>query len=553
MTNQSPETLHPDPASAGERNGRQRARFRVLVSDPLAERGLTPLRTAPDVQVDMRPGLSPEELRAIIPDYHALLVRSGTKVTREIIARGQRLQVIARAGVGVDNIDIQAATQAGIVVVNAPTGNVVAAAEHTIAMLMALARQIPQADRHIRAGQWQRSRFLGVEVRDKLLGIIGFGRIAQEVAQRAQGLGMRVLAYDPYVTQEFAAQRGVELTSLDALLAQADFVTLHVPLTEETRHMIDRERLAQMKPGARLLNVSRGGVVDEEALAAALEEGRLAGAALDVFEQEPLPPESPLRRHPGIILTPHLGGSTVEAQEKVAADVAAQVLDVLQGRPARYAVNAPIIPPKDLEVLVPFVDLAERMGRFLRQLDGQGVDVLEITAHGPLASYDLAHITAAAIKGILAQVVDARVNLVNAVFLANQRGIQVMERKQRHHRERYENMLTLRCIQGSQRRTVRGSVLQGAPRLVAVDELWVEFPAEGNLLLTSHQDRPGIIGRVGTLLGQADINISFMHVGRRTPRGEAIMVLGTDEPITPAILARLEGIPDINWMKAVTL
>ena len=552
MTKQSPETLQPEPTHAG-RNGRQRPRFRVLVSDPLSERGLAPLRAAPDVQVDVRPGLPPEELRAAIPDYHALLVRSGTQVTRELIAAGRQLQVIARAGVGVDNIDIQAATQAGIVVVNAPTGNVVAAAEHTIALLMALARRIPQADRHVRAGQWQRSRFLGVEVRDKVLGIIGFGRIAQEVAQRAQGLGMSVLAYDPYVTPEFAAQRGVELAPLETLLAQADFVTLHVPLTEETRHLMDRERLAQMKPGARLLNVSRGGVVDEAALVAALEEGRLAGAALDVFEQEPLPPDSPLLGHPGIILTPHLGGSTVEAQEKVAADVAAQVLDVLQGRPARYAVNAPIIPPKDLEALIPFVDLAERMGRFLRQLDGQGVDVLEITAHGPLASYDLAHLTAAAIKGILSDVVDARVNLVNAVFLANQRGIQVMERKQRHHRERYENMLTLRRIQGNQQRTVRGSVLQGVPKLVAVDELWVEFPGEGNLLLTSHQDRPGIIGRVGTLLGQADINISFMHVGRRTPRGEAIMVLGTDEPITPEVLALLEGLPDINWMKAVTL
>ncbi|RME57716.1 MAG: phosphoglycerate dehydrogenase, partial [Caldilineae bacterium] len=385
-------------------------------------------------------------------------------------------------------------------------------------------------------------------------GIIGFGRIAREVADRADGLGMKVLAYDPYVTAEFAAQRGVTLLPLDDVLAQADFLTVHVPLTSATRKMIDRKRLAQMKPGARVLNVARGGVIDEEALVEAVRSGHIAGAALDVFEEEPLPPDSPLFDCPQIILTPHLGGSTVEAQEKVAEDVALQVLDVLEGRPARYAVNAPILPPKALEFMIPYIDLAERMGRFLRQLDGQGINRLEITAHGPLAEYDLDYIKASAIKGILAGVVADRVNLVNAELLANQQGMEVMERKVLHHHERYETMLTVRMHTGALTRTVRGALLHsGEPTIVAIDDLWVEFPAEGHLLLTSHNDRPGIIGSVGTLLGQRDINISFMHVGRRAPRGEAIMVLGTDEPVPGEVSQELEQLDNIRWIRAVDL
>lgn len=529
-------------------------KFRVLVSDALAESGLAPLRDAPDIEVDIKTDLSPADLLAVIPGYNALLVRSGTQVTAEVIQAAQQLQVVGRAGVGVDNIDIDAATRAGVVVVNAPTGNVVAAAEHTIAMLMALARNIPQADSHIRNCQWKRSQFIGTEVRGKVLGTIGLGRIAQEVVQRASGLGMGTLAYDPYVTAEFAEQRGVELVELDTLLARSDFVTVHVPLTDQTHYMLNRERLQQTKSGARILNVARGGIVEEAALLEAIESGHIAGAALDVFESEPLAKDSPLRNSPRVILTPHLGGSTIEAQEKVAEDVAVQVLDILKGRPARYAVNAPIIPPKALNFLVPYIDLAERMGRFLRQLEGQGIDRLEVTAHGPLAEYDLSYLKAAAIKGVLADVVDSRVNLVNATLLANQRDMEVMERRLLHpHTERYENMITLRITSSGEQRTVRGSMLRGGPTIVAIDELWVDFPADGHLLLTSHHDRPGIIGRVGTVLGKADINISFMHVGRHSPRGEAIMVLGTDEPIPNSINSELAKIPNVRWMKAVCL
>ncbi len=528
--------------------------YRVLVSDTLSDAGLKPLRNAPGIQVDVRTDLAPEQLLEIIGDYDALLVRSSTQVTAALIQAGKRLRVVARAGVGVDNIDVDAATQAGIIVVNAPTGNVVAAAEHTIAMLMALARHIPQADAHVRAGRWQRGRFMGVEVRDKVLGTVGLGRVAQEVVRRAQGLGMRVLAYDPYVTADFATQRGVRLVDLDTLLVESDFLTVHVPLTSQTVNLIDRAQLQRMKPTARVLNVARGGVINEDALVAAVNAGEIAGAALDVFTQEPLPPDSPLRTNDKIILTPHLGGSTHEAQEQVAEDVALQVIDVLNDRPARYAVNAPIIPPNELDFLVPYIDLSERMGRFVRQLIGEsGITRIEVTANGELANFDLAYIKAGAIKGLLSDLLTIRVNLVNATLLAERRGIDLMERRLHQHEARYENLLTLTVRTPHETWTVRGSVIQGEPYIVGVNDAWVDFPAVGHLLLSSHQDRPGIIGRVGTILGQSDVNISFMHVGRRAPRTDAVMVLGTDEPTPPALLEQLLAIPHINWLKTVTL
>ena len=527
--------------------------FRVLVSDALPESGLAPLKAAKNIQFDIKTDLTPAQLIDAIPAYEALIVRSSTQVTADVIRAGARLRVVARAGVGVDNIDTDAATQAGVIVVNAPTGNTLAAAEHTIAMLMALARSIPQADAHVRSGQWKRNQFVGVEVRDKVLGCVGLGRVAQEVVQRAQGLGMRVVGYDPYVTPDYAAQRGVTLADLDTLLTQADFVTIHVPLTPQTRNVLNQERLAHMKRGARLLNVARGGIVDEAALVEAIQRGHLAGAALDVFEHEPLPPDSPLRQSDRIILTPHLGASTVEAQEKVAEDVALQVLDVLNDRPARYAVNAPIIPPRDLEYLVPYIDLAERMGRFLKQFGAQGMGDVEMTVQGALANFELAYLNAAAIKGLLSDVAEVRVNLVNAQLVAERRGLNLIEIRKHQSDAPYEDTLTLSAQSGTQRWTVRGTIVQGEPHIVSINGLWVDIPAAGHLLLTGHQDRPGIIGRVGTALGQADINISFMHVGRHAPRTEAIMVLGTDEPAPTALLAEMQHWDDIVWLRAITL
>ncbi len=528
--------------------------YRVLVSDSLAESGLKPLIDAEGLEIDIRTDLTPAQLIEVIGDYDALLVRSATKATAEVIQAGKRLRVIGRAGVGVDNIDIEAATQSGVTVVNAPTGNVVAAAEHTIAMLMALARNIPAASAHVRAGQWKRSRYMGVEVRNKVLGSIGLGRIAQEVAQRAIALGMQVVAYDPYVTAEYAQQRGVKLVKLPDLLATADFITCHVPLTETTRDLINAESLQTTKPGVRILNVSRGGVVNEADLAAALKSGHVAGAALDVFVDEPLPADNPLRECENVIFTPHLGGSTVEAQEKVAVDVALQVVDVLNDRPARYAVNAPLIPPADLEFLIPYIDLAERLGHFLRQLGAQGMGDVEVTAHGHLADFDLTYVNAGVIKGLLSDVVDTRVNLVNALLLAERRGLNLIERK-KHQREdiSYDSMLTLRATSNHTRWTVRGAILRGEPHIVGINDQWVDFPATGTIVLTSHVDQPGIVGRVGTMLGEADVNISFMHVGRRAPRTEAIMALGTDEVPAASILAKLDSLDEILWMYSVTL
>lgn len=527
--------------------------YRVLASDKLAQAGLAPLEAAENIIVDVQTGLSPAELQQIIPDYDALLVRSATTADSALIEAGKRLQVIARAGVGVDNIDLDAATQAGIIVVNAPTGNTVAAAEHTTAMLMALARNIPQAHAHVQGGQWKRNQFVGTEVRDKILGSVGMGRVAQEVCRHAQGLGMKVMAYDPYVSADYAAQRGITLVDLDTLIASADFITLHTPLTPETRNLIDQRRLQQMKPGTRILNVSRGGIIDEAALVEAIHSGHIAGAALDVFDSEPLDGDSPLRDCEQIILTPHLGASTVEAQEQVAKDVALQVIDVLNGGPARYAVNAPILPPKDLEFMAPYIDLAERMGRFLKQLEVQGISDIEITAHGKLADYELAYVKAAIIRGLLADVVQVRVNLVNATLVAEERGIKLVERKEHQSEHRYENMLTLQAKSGQKEWSIRGTVLRGEPQIVGIDDLWVDFPAQGRILISGHLDRPGIIGKVGTILGGSDVNISFMQMGRSGPRTDAIMALGLDESPPVETLAEIKAIKDIYWLSVVNL
>ncbi len=556
MATTSAATVEKSQPNTAYQNGAQRgsvALHKVLVSDAISESGLAPMRADPSIEVVLKTDLTPQQLIEVIPAYDALLVRSSTQVTADVLRAGTRLRVVARAGVGVDNIDLPAATQAGVIVVNAPTGNVVAAAEHTLALLMSMARLIPQADAHVRAGQWKRGQFMGVEVRGKVLGSVGLGRVAQEVVRGAQGLGMKTIAYDPFVTAEYAEQRGVDLVDLETIYAQSDFITVHVPLTEKTRNLIGADEFAKMKKGVRVLNVARGGVINEQALVDAVNAGKVAGAAIDVFEEEPLASESVLRSNPKILLTPHLGGSTVEAQEQVAEDVAVQVVDVLNDRPARYAVNAPIIPPKDLEFMVPFIELAERMGRFIKQMDTQGVRDVEMTVNGDLVSFDLSYIKAGFIKGLLTGVTEERVNLINANLMAERRGMRLLERKQHDYDSPYENLLTLRATLGENRWSVRGTVVRGEPEIVAVNELWVDFPAEGNILLTSHTDRPGMVGHVGTLLGDHDINISFMLVGRRGPRTESIMAIGTDEVIPDDVLQKIGDWQDINWIREIVL
>jgi len=516
---------------------------RVLVVEPIAEEGVQLLRQA-GARVDVRLGLSPRELAEAIRDYNALIVRSQTKVTAEVVRAGRSLQVIGRAGTGVDNIDVEAATEQGIIVVNAPTGNTISAAEHTIALMLALARNIPQADAALRQGRWERNRFLGTELRGKTLGVIGLGQVGSEVARRARGLEMRVLGYDPYVPSERARVLGVELVSLDELLSQSDFITVHTPLTEATRGLIGEEQLRRMKPTARVINTARGGIVDEEALYRALREGWIAGAALDVFQEEPVT-EHKLFALENVVVTPHLGASTAEAQERVAIDVAEEVLAVLRGQPARYAVNAPLIPPETYTFLAPFLTVAQKTASVAVQLCEGQLGQIEVEYLGEIASHDTTPLRAAVVKGLLAPISEEHVNIVNVDLVVKRRGLHLTERRGPSH-ELYANLITVRIRSDGAITAVSGTLAHDGPHIVSIDEFWVDVPpVDGYLLVCENQDRPGMIGAVGTLLGGFDVNISFMNVGRHQKRGRALMVLTLDEPLTPEQLRAVRQIPDI--------
>lgn len=517
---------------------------RILVAEPLGKEGLEILEQR--AQVDVHLTKSPEDLRRLIPDYHALIVRSGVQVDEALFAAGTNLVVVGRAGVGVDNIDVDAATRHGITVVNAPTTNIVAAAEHTIALLFALARKIPQADCSLRAHEWERSRFVGVELVGKQLGLVGLGRVGSQVASRAIGLGMQVVAYDPYISDERAQQLQVKRISLPELLSTSDFISLHLPATRETNKLIGAREFEMVKPGARLVNAARGALLDEDALLDALDANKLSGAALDVFEGEP-PANPRLLRNDRVVLTPHIGGSTLESQTRVSLEIADQVLAVLENRPAAFAVNVPFVSPSLAPQLPPFIRLAECLGRFYTQWVGGPLDTLEVEFAGALAEQETGVLTAAVIKGLFESISEDRVNLVNARLVAQSHGLRVSERKS-SERMRYDSSIG---IKGARR--VVGTVLQGRPHIVQLDGYAVEFAAEGNLLLTRHRDRPGMIGKVGTLLGNADVNIAAMQVARDTPRGESIMVLLLDDAVPPNVLDQLYTEPDIQWVKGFKL
>lgn len=524
---------------------------RVLVADPIAPDGVALLRQA--AEVDVRTGMSPEELVAVIGDYDAVVVRSETRVTAAVVAAGGRLQVIGRAGVGVDNIDIPAATARGIVVVNAPTGNTVSAAEHTIGLMLALARHIPAADASLRGGAWQRSAFVGVEVRGKNLGVIGLGQVGSEVARRARGLEMRLLGLDPFVPEERARALGVELVDLGRLLRESDFITVHTTLTTGTRGLIGREEIAQMKPSVRLINTARGGIIEEDALIEAVASGRIAGAAVDVFSKEPAT-DNPLTRQPGIIVTPHLGASTAEAQERVAVDVAQQIVAVLRGEPAAYAVNAPMVPPETLSVLTPFLSVGEMAGSLATQLsEGQWRSV-ELIYNGDLALHDTTMLRAAVIRGLLKPLSEINITVVNAALVAEQRGLRIVERKDPEEAEGSGNLLTVRLQTTAGDTTVSGAVEHGRPHIVELYGQRVDLtPSAGYLLLCDNTDRPGMIGAVGLKMGQFDINISSMRVGRREARGRALMVLELDDQPSAEQVREVESIPGIESARLVRL
>jgi D-3-phosphoglycerate dehydrogenase / 2-oxoglutarate reductase len=557
---------------------------RILITDRIAREGVDFLRSQlPDAQIDERPGLPPEQLKAVIGTYAALIVRSETQVTSDILEAATRLKIVGRAGVGVDNIDTAAATRLGIMVVNSPTGNIVAAAEHTIAMLMALARQIPAANTSTKAGKWEKSRFLGVEVRNKVLGIIGLGKVGTEVARRAQGMEMQVIAFDPYVGPEQARKLGVTMLSMEEVLNQADFVTLHTSLTSgpnSTRGLIGTHELQLLKPTARLINCARGGLIDEEALLNALNEKRLAGAALDVFSQEPIRDNATLKQllaHERVVATPHLGASTEEAQVGVAIDVAEQVVSVLRGGFPRAAVNAPLILPETLKVLQPYMHLVEQMGRLYTQLQPGPLSKIELSCSGEIATYDLRPLQAALIKGLLESVSDAHVNMINASLLAKQWGLEILEKKSTVPSE-FANLITLRLLSANGHASsfagkpgsgdeyvevLSGTVMHGEPRVVCVGRYWTEFVPEGNILFCRNLDQPGMIGHVGTVLGKAHVNIRHMDVGPivRAPRSQqaqatpktALMIVSVDDPIPAWALEEIGAAGDIFGLTMVKL
>ena len=520
--------------------------MRILIADSIAEEGLQFLRS--NAQVDIKIKLEPVQLKAIIGDYDALIVRSQTQVSAEVIESGKKLKVIGRAGVGTDNIDVDAATRKGIVVVNAPTGNTVAAAEHTVALMLALARNVPQANSRLKSGKWQREAMVGSELRNKILGIIGLGNVGSEVAKRAQAFEMRVVAHDPFVSKDYARNLEVDLVSMDELLKGADFITLHVPLTAATKNLIGNKELAKLKPTARIINCARGGLIDEEAIVKAIKSGKIAGAAFDVFDKEPVT-DSPLFKEDKIIVTPHLGASTVEAQTGVAKDVAAEVLAVLQGQFSKYAVNAPHIAPE----LVPFMRVAANIGNLASQLMEGQINSTHIRYSGGVSNYDCNPIKTALISGLLQQASEERINLVNVGFIAAQRGLKISEEKETTC-QNYSNLLTLEVNTNLGTIAISGTVRDSEIHIVQVNDFWMDIvPTGGYFLFCDHLDRPGLVGTIGNIIGKADINISSMHLSRLKPRGKALMILALDEPLGEEQLQEILALPGIYIAKAVKL
>ena len=536
--------------------------FRILVSDPLAEAGVETLRR--EAAVDVRTGLAPDELRRVLPEYHALIVRSETRVTADLLAAAPALRVVTRAGVGTDNIDVPAATERGIAVLNTPGPNAIAAAEHTLGLLLALLRHIPRADGSLKAGRWDRRKFAGRELYHKTLGILGLGRIGREVAHRARAFGMEVLAYDPYVAPAVAESIGAHALPLEEVLARADVLTLHLPLLPETENLLGRRELALLKPGAYVVNCARGGLIDEAALAEALAGGRLAGAALDVFEREP-PVDSPLLGLDNVVLTPHLAASSVEAQLGVALAAAESTLAALKGELVENAVNLPTLPPGALAALRPWLDLADQLGRLVAHtLDGAATG-LEVGFLGAVPGGDPNLITAAAIRGFLRSSIPEQVTFVNARLLAERRGLAVSERfAHGGHGGRDRDGLTLEVRAtalghpgaGHQHdvHIVAGTLdEEGRGQVVAIDGFPVALEPDGRLLLVNHRDQPGMIGAVGTLLGARGINIAGMQVGRLQVRGAAVMIVILDDPLPRAVLEELRAIPGLSHAHYVDL
>jgi len=526
--------------------------YKVLVMDGVEEKGLAALRQEPEIEVVIGAKMTEDELCAVIGEYDGMIVRSATKVTARVVESAARLKVVGRAGVGVDNIDIPAATSKGILVVNAPGGNTIAAAEQTMAMMLALSRNIPRACATLRSGKWDKKAFMGVELRDKILGVIGLGRIGSAVAKKAQGMDMNVVAFDPYITEEKAELLGIKLLSLEDVFRQADFITVHIPLTKETKYIVGENAFSLMKDGVRVINCARGGVLDEQALYNAMKAGKVAGAALDVFEKEPNT-DSPLYEFDNFIATPHLGASTKEAQLSVAVDVSESIVAALKGDFVKNTVNIPSLSPKALKVVKPYLALAEKMGKFAAQIIRGRVNKLEIIYGGDLANQEVTPITTALIKGFLDTILQDMVNFVNASLQAKNRGIQVVQ-KQSEEEGDYANLINVKVTSNKEEISVAGTIFGGVDaRLVSIDGYHVDAVPEGNMLYIPHIDKPRIIGPVGNLIGAQDINISGMQVGRKVVGGRAVMLLNVDAPLPEETMAEINKIEGILGVRNVSL
>jgi D-3-phosphoglycerate dehydrogenase len=521
---------------------------RVLIADKLSPAAVQIFKDH-GIETEVKVGLDRDQLIEIIGNYDGLAVRSATKVTEKVIAAAAKLKVIGRAGIGVDTIDVPAATAKGIIVMNTPFGNSITTAEHAIALLLALARQIPQADISTQSGKWEKNRFLGVELTAKTLGIIGCGNIGSIVADRALGLRMKVIAYDPYLSPERAIDLGVEKVELDELLARADFITLHTPLTDKTRGILDANSIAKTKKGVRIINCARGGLVDEKALRAALDSGHVAGAAFDVFSTEPAK-ENPLFGHPNVVCTPHLGAATSEAQENVAVQIAEQIADFLLTGAVANALNMPSVTAEEAPRLRPYMTLVQQLGSFAGQLTRSGLKAVVIEYEGHAAELNTRPLTNVALAALLAPVLDS-VNMVNAPLIARERDIDVTEVK--HDRPSdYQTLVRLTVTTDRGRRDVAGTLFGGSkPRLVEIKGIPVEAELGRHMLYVTNEDKPGLIGRLGTLLGDAGVNIATFHLGRSAPGADAIALIEVDQPVGEALLEQVRRIP--NVMQAAAL
>jgi D-3-phosphoglycerate dehydrogenase len=525
--------------------------MKVLISDNISPKCIEIIKKA-GLEVDIKTGMNPDELKACIGHYHGLIIRSSTKVTSEIIEAAKNLKVIARAGSGLDNVDKSAATKKGIVVMNTPGGNTITTAEHTIALIVSLARQIPQATMSMKAHKWEKKKFMGIELFNKTLGVIGIGNIGSQVAKRMQGFAMNIIAYDPFLSEDKAKTMGVEKVDLEELFRRSDFITIHTPITPETRNMINKESIALMKPGVRIINCARGGIINEKDLYDALLEGKVAGAALDVFEKEP-PEDNPLLAIDNLICTPHLGASTKEAQENVAISVAEQVVDYLIHKTIRNAVNFPSIPSDQVARLQPYINLAEKLGGFAAQIFEGGVTEITIEYRGDASEINTAPVTIAAIKGFLTPIVGETVNFVNAPFIAKERGIEIKETKSSDAGD-YQSMVAFRLKAKDKESYIAGTLFSKKdPRIVVIDNFKVEIVPGGELLLMYNNDKPGVIGNIGTLLGKNSINIARMHFGRETPGGIAISVVTIDIPAPSKIIDEIKKLPNILSIKQISL